>query len=167
MAEATENWSKQRRINAQRVSATLYGIVGIMTAELSVQPGEFGYAKAALGALLVGVAMYVAHVFVFVVNVEAELGSHLPFAKARGVAIDSLMVLLFPSATALLIVFAGRNTAHWTVLPDVILYVGMVAVFATGFFSSYVLDRAAGPALRRAFVWLLLRLLFVAAKSLV
>src|SRR5215831_14166027 len=100
MAKATENWSKQRRINAQRVSATLYGIVGIMTAELSVQPGEFGYGKAALGAVLVGVAMYVAHVFVFVVKVEAELGSHLPFAKALGVAIDSLMVLLFPGATA-------------------------------------------------------------------
>jgi len=167
MAKATENWLKQRRVNAQRISATLYGIVGIMSAELSVKPGAFPYGEAALGAMLVGVAMYVAHVFVFVVKVESELGSHLPFAKARGVAIDSLMVLMFPGATALLIVVAGRTMARWTVLLDVVLYLGMVAVFATGFFSSYVLDRAAGPALRRALVWLLLSLLFVAAKKLV
>ncbi|HUI97788.1 MAG TPA: hypothetical protein VLX44_18675 [Xanthobacteraceae bacterium] len=166
MAEATENWSNQRRVNAQRVSAILYGIIGIMTAELSVQPGEFPYGEAALGALFVGLAMYVAHVFVLVVKVESELGAHLPLGKARAVALDSLMVLLFPGATALLIVVAALVTARWTVLLDAVLYLGMAAVFATGFMSSYVLDRAAGPALRRALVWLLLSLLFVAAKSL-
>ncbi len=42
----------------------------------------------------------------------------------------------------------------------------MAVVFATGFLSSYVLDRATSPALLRGFIWLLLSVVFVAAKSL-
>lgn len=99
-------------------------------------------------------------------KVESEIGSHLPLRGARGTALDSLLVMLFPAATALLIVVAALMTARWTVLIDLMLYLGMAAVFATGFFSSYVLDRAAVPALRRALLWLLLRIAFVAAKSL-
>jgi hypothetical protein len=167
MEKTIEHWSKPRQAVAQRISATLYGIVGIMTAELPLQPGEFGYAETALGAMLVGFAMYVAHVFVILVKVESEIGSHLPLRGARGIAFDSLLVLAFPGMTTLLIVVAARMTARWTVLLDVVLYLGMAAVFATGFFSSYVLDRAVGPAFRRALLWLLLAIAFVAAKSLV
>ncbi len=166
MTPATEPWSKPRQVTAQRVSAVLYGVVGIMTAELSVQPGEFGYVEAALGALLVGLAMYVTHIFVMVVKVECDLGAHLPLGKARGIALDSLLVMLFPGVTALLIVAAAVTTARWTALLDLILYLGMAAVFATGFLSSYVLDRAALPALRRGFVWLVLSVILVIAKSL-
>lgn len=167
MATTIEPWSKPRQAVAQRISATLYGIVGIMTAELPLQPGEFGYAETALGAMLVGFAMYVAHVFVILVKVESEIGSHLPLRGAKGIAFDSLFVLAFPGVTTLLIVVAARTTTRWTVLLDLVLYLGMVAVFATGFFSSYVLDRAVGPALRRALLWMLLSVAFVAAKSLV
>ena len=38
-AISTDNWSVQRRIAAQRVAAILYGVISIMTAELSVQGG--------------------------------------------------------------------------------------------------------------------------------
>jgi hypothetical protein len=167
MAQLTEHWSKPRQAVAQRISATLYGIVGIMTAELPLQPGEFGYAETAIGALFVGLAMYVAHVFVILVKVESEIGSHLPLRGARGIMFDSLLVMLFPAATALEIVVAALTTTRWTVLLDFVLYLGMAAVFATGFFSSYVLDHAVLPALRRGLVWLLLSVAFVAAKKLV
>jgi len=40
MAHLSENLAKQRQIAAQRVSAILYGVVAIMTAELSVRDGE-------------------------------------------------------------------------------------------------------------------------------
>ena len=59
------------------------------------------------------------------------------------------------------------TTARWTVLLDFVLYLGMAAVFATGFFSSFVLDRAVLPAFRRALIWMLLSIAFVAAKKLV
>ena len=42
MEKTVEHWSKPRQAVAQRISATLYGSVGIMTAELPLQPGEFG-----------------------------------------------------------------------------------------------------------------------------
>src|SRR5215469_12688688 len=164
MTQSIEHWSKPRQAVAQRLSATLYGVVGIMTAELPLQPGEFGYTETAIGALLVGFAMYVAHFFVILVKVESEIGSHLPLRGAWGIARDSLLVIVFPAMTALLIIGAASITARWTILLDVVLYLGMATVFATGFFSSYVLDRAAGPALRRALVWLLLSVGFVVAK---
>jgi uncharacterized membrane protein len=57
-------------------------------------------------------------------------------------------------------------TVEWKALLDDILYVGMATVFVIGFLSSYILDRAFRPALRRAFAWLLLSVIIVAAKSL-
>jgi hypothetical protein len=166
MAENTEIWSKQRQATAQRVAAVLYGVVAIMTAELSVQPGEFGYAEAALGALVVGLAMTVTRIFVEVVKKDTEIGAHLPIHKAGAIVRDSALVMLFPAATALLILVAAMVTARWTVLLDVILYVGMAAVFASGFVSSYVLDREIRPALERGTVWLLLSVVLLGAKSL-
>jgi hypothetical protein len=166
MAENTEIWSKQRQAKAQRVAAVLYGVVAIMTAELSVQPGQFGYAKAALGALVVGLAMTVTRIFVEVVKKDTEIGAHLPIHKAGAILRDSALVMLFPAATALLIVVAAMMTARWTVLLDVVLYVGMAAVFAIGFLSSYILDREVRPALLRGTIWLLLSIVLVGAKSL-
>jgi len=167
MAQSTQIWSKQRQAAAQRVAAVLYGVIAIMTAELSVQAGELGYAEAVLGALLVGVAMTVARIFVDVVEKETEIGAHLPIRKAGAIIVNSLLVMLFPVATALLIVVAALTTARWTILLDVVLYLGMATVFATGFLSSYVLDRQIRPALSRGVAWLLLSVLLVVAKSLV
>jgi hypothetical protein len=164
MAQSSENWSQQRRNAAQRVGAILYGVVAVMTAELAVQPGEFDYWEAALGALLVGLAMTVTRIFVEVVKKETEIGAHLPFAKAGAIVRDSLFVMLFPAATAILIVIAALSALPWQALIKEVLYLGIATVFAVGFLSSYLLDRAIKPALLRGAVWLLLSLVLVAAK---
>jgi hypothetical protein len=161
-----ENWSEQRRIMAQRVAAVLYGVISIMTAELSVQAGTFGYAEAAIGALLVGFAMTVTRIFIEMVKKETEIGAHLPIGKSGAIVRDSLLVMLFPATTALLIVVAELSTMPWTILLDIVLYLGMTTVFVIGFLSSYVLDRAIRPALLRGVVWLFLSLVLVTAKNL-
>ncbi len=164
MARHTESWSEQRGDAAQRVAAVLYGVVAVMTAELAVQPGEFSYGEAALGVLLVGAAMTATRIFVEVVKKETEIGAHPPIRKAGAILHDSLLVMLFPAATAILIVIAAWSTAQWQGLLAVVLYLGIAMVFVVGFLSSYLLDRAVGPAVSRGAVWLILSLVLVAAK---
>ena len=165
-AISTDNWSVQRRIAAQRVAAILYGVISIMTAELSVQGGEFGYAEVALGALLVGFAMTVTRIFIELVKKETEIGAHLSIGKSGAIVRDSVLVMLFPAMTALLVVVAALITAKWSILLDVLLYLSMATVFVVGFLSSYVLDREIRPALLRGVIWLLLSLVLVVAKNL-
>jgi len=166
MPDLSDNWSKRRQAAAQRVSAILYGVIAIMTAELSVRGGEFGYVETAIGAMLVGFAITVTRMFVEVVKKETEIGAHLPLAKAGAIIADSLLVMAFPVATALLIVVAALTTEGPARLLDSVLYLGIAAVFVTGFLSSYILDRAMRPALLRGLVWVLLSLALVAAKKL-
>jgi hypothetical protein len=124
-------------------------VVAIMTAEPSVLPGKFSYAETALGALLVGLAMCVTRIFVGVVKKDTDLDAHLPLRKAGGIILNSLLVMASPCATALLIIVAALMTARWPVLLDVVLYLGMATVFATGFLSSYVLDGSRSDPLSR------------------
>ena len=162
-AISTESWSVQRRLTAQRVAAILYGVISIMTAELSVQGGEFGYTETALGALLVGFAMTVTRIFIELVKKETENGAHLSIGKSGAIVRDSMLVMLFPAMTALLVVVAALITVKWSVLLDALLY---LTVFVVGFLSSYVLDREIRPALLRGVSWLLLSLVLVVAKNL-
>lgn len=164
--KSSENWSQQRRIAAQHVASVLYGVIAIMTADLAAQPGNFGYTEAGLGVLLIGLAMTITRLFVKVVIKETELGAHLSVAEFAALMRDSLWVMLFPVITVALIIVGALATAEWEVLLDDILYVGMGTVFAIGFLSSYILDRVFRLALRRAFAWLLLSVIIVAAKSL-
>jgi hypothetical protein len=166
MADLSDNWSKQRQVAAQRVSAILYGVVAIITAELSVRAAELSHLETALGAIVVGFAMTVTRIFVEVVKKETEIGAHLPLLKAGAIVMDSLLVMLFPVVTALLIVLAALTSESWATLLNSVLYVGMVIVFATGFVSSYILDCALRPALTRGLLWLVLCLALVAAKKL-
>jgi hypothetical protein len=166
MVDLSDNWSKQRQAAAQRVSAVLYGVIAIMTAELSVRNGAFGHLETALGALLIGVAMTMTRIFVEVVKKETEIGAHLPLAKAGAILLDSLLVMLFPVATALLILAAALLSESWDALIDSVLWLAIATVFATGFMSSYILDRALRPAFTRALLWLLLSLVLLAAKKL-
>jgi hypothetical protein len=162
MAPSTET----RQVAAQRIAAILYGVIGIMTAELSLQVGEFGYAEAAFGALFVGLAMMTTRLLVEVVKKETEIGAHLPLHKAGEVLRDSVLVMLFPTVTAVMIVIAGATTARWEVLLDVTIYIGVATVFCAGFLSSYLLHHAIVPALARGSEWLLLSLLLLAAKRM-
>jgi hypothetical protein len=166
MPNLSDNWSKQRQAAAQRVSAILYGVVAVMTAELPVRAGEYSHFETALGAIVVGFAMAVTRTFVEVVKKETELGAHLPLLNAGAIVADSLLVMLFPIVTGLLIVIAALTTESWATLLDSVLYVGSVTVFATGFVSSYILDRAPRPALTRGLLWLVLCLAMIAAKKL-
>jgi hypothetical protein len=156
----------QRRLTAQRVSAILYGVISIMTAELSVQGDEFGYAETALGALLVGFAMTVTRIFIELVKKETEIGAHLSIGKSGPIVFDSALVMLFPTMTALLVLVAALITAKWSILLDLLLYLGMATVFVVGFLSTYVLDREIRPALLRGVGWLLLSLVLVVAKNI-
>ena len=165
--KSCENWSQQRRIAAQHVASVLYGVIAIMTADLAAQPGKFGYTEAGLGVLLIGLAMTITRLFVKVVIKETELGAHLSVAEFAALMRDSLWVMLFPVITVALIIVGALATAEWKALLDDILYVGMGTVFAIGFLSSYILDRVFRLALRRAFAWLLLSVIIVAAKRLV
>ena len=79
---------------------------------------------------------------------------------------ESMLVMLFPGATALLILLGAWTTTGWLVLLDIILYLGVVAVFAIGFSSSYVLDRDIRLGLTRGAVWVVMALVLVAVKKL-
>ncbi len=167
MANSTEIWSEQRRIKAQRVAAVLYGVIAIMTADLVVQPDRFGYAEAAIGSLFIGLAMTVTRIFVRVVTKEAEIGAHLPITEAGAIVRDSILVMVFPSITALVVAAAALTATQPMVLLTVVLYLGIATVFVIGFLSSYILDREIRPALSRGAFWTLLSLVLLAAKSVV
>src|SRR5262245_50623618 len=134
MANVTEDWSEKRRLMAPRVAAVLYGVIAIATADLILQPGNVTYAEAAVGALLIGFAMTVTHVFVKVVTKEAEFGAHLPIAKVGTIIQDSLFVMAFPVITVLVVAAASQSSMMQSrLLLDAILYLGIVAVFTIGF----------------------------------
>lgn len=151
---------------APRIASVLYGVIAIMTVDLAAQPERLRYAEGISGVLLVGLAMTITRIFVRVVTREAEIGAHLPIGELGATVRDSLLVMLFPVLTALLILVAALSTARWTLLLDLILYFGMAAVFVIGFSSSYILDRDIRPALSRGAVWLVFTLVLVAAKKL-
>ncbi len=151
---------------APRIASVLYGVVAVITVDLAVQPDRLAYVEATSGILLIGLAMTMTRIFVRVVTKEAEIGAHLRMREFLAIGSDSLLVMLFPVFTALLIVVAALVTARWVILLDVILYFGMVSVFAIGFLSSYILDRNIRPALSRGVIWLLLTLILVAVKKL-
>ena len=167
MVKSTEIWSEHRRIMAQRVAAILYGVIAIMSADLILQPDKFRYAEATVGAVLIGFAMTLTRIFVRVVTKEAESGAHLPIAEAGAIVRDSILVMLFPSITALVVAAAALTATQSMVLLTVVLYLGIATVFVIGFLSSYILDREIRPALSRGAFWTLLSLVLLAAKSFV
>jgi hypothetical protein len=71
----------------------------------------------------------------------------------------------FPTVTALLIIAAALSTTKWPRLLDLVLYIGEVTIFATGFLSSYLRDGAVGPALLRGIGWMVLSLILIVAKN--
>ena len=73
--------------------------------------------------------------------------------------------MLFPVVTALVIGAASLTTMPSARLLDAILYLGIIAVFAVGFLSSYTLDREIRPALSRGALWMLLIFVLLGAKA--
>jgi hypothetical protein len=144
----------------------LYGVIGIMTADLAYEPGVAPMYAEAVGALLIGLAMALTHSFVELVQDEARRGSHLSFDEALDLSRSSLLVMTFPAVVAALIMM-GRVVGLPSALLDRCLpYVSVVTVMGLGFGSSYVLDRRLRLALLRAVSWTLISLVLFAAKQL-
>jgi hypothetical protein len=165
MAAASANWSDKRRAMAPRIASVLYGVIAVMTVDLAVQPDRLKYSEAALGVLVIGLAMAITRLFVRLVTKEAELGAHLPIKESAALMRESMLVLIFPSSTTLMILLAAWTTTSWPILLDIILYFGVAAVFVVGFSSSYVLDRDLRLGLSRGAGWVLMALVLVAVKK--
>ena len=167
MADASANWSEQRRVMAPRIASVLYGVIAIMTVDLVVEPDRLKYAVSTRGVLLIGLAVTITRIFIRVVTREAEIGAHLQIREYGAIIRDSLLVMLFPVITALLIVIAALTTTQWVFLLEIILYLCVGAVFVISFLSSYVLDRDIRLALSRGIVWVSLTLVLLTVKKLV
>jgi hypothetical protein len=167
MADASANWSEQRRVMAPRIASVLYGVIAIMTVDLVVEPNRLKYAESTRGVLLIGLAVTITRIFIRVVTREAEIGAHLQIREYAAIIRDSLLVMLFPVITALLIVIAALTTTQWVFLLEIILYLCVGAVFVISFLSSYVLDRDIRRALSRGIVWVSLTLVLLSVKKLV
>jgi hypothetical protein len=167
MAKSSSNWSEQRRVMAPRIASVLYGVIAIMTADLIVEPDRLKYAESIWGVLLIGLAMTITRIFVRVVTKEAEIGAHLRMKEYGAIVCDSLLVMLFPVITAVLIVVAALVSTRWMFLLEVILYLCVAGVFVISFLSSYILDRDIWLALSRGVVWVSMMLVIVAVKKLV
>lgn len=98
---------RQRRAKAPLIASILYGVIAIMTVDLAVQPDRLRYSDAVLGVLLIGLAMAMTRLFVRLVTKEAQIGAHLPMKESRALMRESMLVMLFPGATALLILLGA------------------------------------------------------------
>jgi len=136
-----------------------------MTVDIAVQPDRLKYSDAVLGVLLIGLAMTLTRFFVRFITKEAEIGAHLTMKESGTLVRDSMLVMLFPCITSLLILLGAWTTTRWLILLDIILYFGVVAVFVIGFSSSYVLDRDIRLGLKRGAVWSGMALVLVAVKK--
>ena len=165
MPKLSENWSERRRTWAPRIAAVLYGVIAIMMVDLAVSPDRLTYVDATNGVLLVGIAMTLTRLFVRIVTREAEIGTHLPMKEWGAATLDSVLVMLFPALAASVIACAALATTKWTMLLNVILYFGVVAIFIIGFMSSYILDRNIRLGLTRGAFWALLALALVAIRK--
>ncbi|SRR5260370_19917664 len=166
MKPASPAWSERRAERANLVACVLYGVIAIMTAELAVEPDKVSHDEAALGALLIGLAMMLTRFLVDLVKKETELHAHVGLRGAGALLRACLPVLAFPVLVAAILFVAGKLGLNWRALIDLVLYLSIAAVFLLGFGSSYVLDGKARPALLRGTVWTLLSLMLFAAKKL-
>jgi hypothetical protein len=167
MAKSSENWSERRRTMAPRVTSVLYGVIAVISVDLAYQPGERAdYGEAAWYILLLGIAMTLTRAFVTMVSKESEIGAHLPVSGYVTIVLDSMLVMVFPVVTDLVIGAAALSTAKWPMLLNVVLYFGILAVFLVGFLSSYILDRNIRLGLTRGFAWAIFIAALVALKKL-
>jgi hypothetical protein len=163
----TPDWSESRRKFANGVASVLYGVIAIMSAELAYEPGIASRYAVAAGALLVGFAMSMTHLFVELVNIETRRGAHVGLHEAWELLRSSLLVMTFPGVVAVLVLVAQLLGLQQRVFADLLPYFSVATVMALGFGSSFVLDRRTIPALTRAASWTLLSLVLFAAKQMV
>jgi hypothetical protein len=160
------SWSGPRKKLATAVASVLYGVIAIMSADLAYEPGRASRFAVAVGALLVGVAMALTHLFVNLVEDETRLGSHVKSAGFQAILRASLWVMAFPLLVALLVLAGQFIGLRAGLLADLLPYFSVATVTVLGFGSSYALDRRIAPALVRGVSWTLLSLVLFVAKLL-
>ena len=164
--ESHKAWSESRKRIAEGTASVLYGVIGIMTADLAYEPGSVPKYAVAAGALLVGLAMALTHAFVELVKSETQRGAHVRLSEALELSQSSLLVMIFPAVIAGLILASQLIGLQPGVLAEWLPYMSVVTVIALGFGSSYALDRQLRPAFLRAMSWTLVSLLLFGAKQL-
>jgi hypothetical protein len=167
MAELTTTaWSEPRKKLATAVASVLYGVIAIMSADIAYEPGRASRYALAIGAVLVGFAMALTHLFVTLVEDETRRGSHLESGGFWEILRSSAWVMAFPVVVALLVLagqFIGLRTG---LLADLLPYFSVATVTVLGFGSSYALAGKWAPALGRGVSWTLLSLVLFLAKEL-
>ena|SRR5689334_2483850 len=163
-ARRTSKWSERRRRNAHLVASILYGVIAVMVAEIAVDPGELTYAEAALGSIIVGAVMSLTRFVVETVDRETEIGKRASLSDQGALLLQSLLVFVFPTLVALLIMASAMLGIAWKPLLQSVLYLGVAFVFLLGAGSSYVLDDKLGYALARGLSWTVLSLVLVIVK---
>jgi len=162
----TPSWSEPRKRLASAVASVLYGVIAIMSADIAYEPGRASRYALAVGALLVGFAMALTHLFVNLVEDETRRGSHLESGGLRAILRSSSWVMAFPIVVALLVLagqFIGLRTG---LLADLLPYFSVATVTMLGFGSSYALVGKWAPALARGLSWTMLSLVLFLAKQL-
>jgi hypothetical protein len=162
----TPSWSEPRKRLASAVASVLYGVIAIMSADIAYEPGRASRYALAVGALLVGFAMALTHLFVNLVEDETHRGSHLESGGLRAILRSSSWVMAFPIVVALLVLagqFIGLRTG---LLADLLPYFSVATVTMLGFGSSYALVGKWAPALARGLSWTMLSLVLFLAKQL-
>jgi hypothetical protein len=163
---AISSWSEPRRKLAAAVASVLYGVIAIMSADLAYEPGRASRFAVAVGALLVGLAMALTHLFVNLVEDETRLGAHLEAGGFRAILQSSMWVMAFPIVVALLVLAGQFIGLRPGMLADLLPYFSVATVTVLGFGSSYARDRKMAPALMRGVSWTLLSLVLFVAKLL-
>jgi hypothetical protein len=161
---AAQGWSRIRRRFASGVASVLYGVIAIMSAELTYRPGMASRYAVAAGALLVGFAMSLTHLFVELVNTETRHGAHVRGREAGELLRSSLLVMAFPAGVAALVLVAQFLGLEPGALAHLLPYISVATVLVLGFGSSFILDRRPLPALTRGITWTLLSLVLFLAK---
>jgi len=164
---AAPDWSESRKKFANGVASVLYGVIAIMSADLAYEPGIASRYAVAAGALLVGLAMSMTHMFVELVDSETQRGAHVGLHEARELLRSSLLVMTFPGFVAALVLVAQLLGLQQGTLAKLLPYLSVATVMILGFGSSFVLDRRTIPAMTRAAAWTLLSLVLFAAKQMV
>jgi hypothetical protein len=164
---SSADWSDRRKLIANGVAYGLYGTTVIMATALAVEPGEFTFTEAALGALVLGGIMLMTRLCVEVVKRETETGSFAGLKELGDILLESGMVVAFPVLTAAMIAMSPALGVGWPALLDAIFYLGALAILLTGFTSRYVLDGRIAPALARGLSWLALGLVLIIARKLI
>src|SRR5687768_11696107 len=117
---SSADWSDGRKLIANGVAYGLYGTTVIMATALAVEPGEFTFTEAALGALVLGGIMLMTRLCVEVVKRETETGSFAGLKELGDILLESGMVVAFPVLTAAMIAMSPALGVGWPALLDAI-----------------------------------------------